>query len=113
MLPTFTHIQVIKALGGKCAFNGCQVTDTRLLQVDHKKKQRWTGNQERLYVYPNTQQYFRHILRHKENYQVLCANHNVLKKYVEDECRRRLPDELLVERYTVLLTVKDSLLLKR
>ena len=65
--------EVINFLGGKCA--RCDWTDIRALQIDHVnggggKERKKLGNRGLL----------RRVLKHPTDYQLLCANHNWIKR---------------------------------
>ena len=74
---------VIAILGGKCAI--CGWTDIRALQVDHingggRKEERELGSNMAIY---------RKILTMENpfsEYQLLCANHNWIKRHENREC---------------------------
>ena len=88
------RLAVLKKLGGKCANPACQwlnadgsrgCTDWRCLQVDHVHG---NGNTERK-LFINTKgigALYRKILADTDGlYQLLCANCNWIKKYVNRE----------------------------
>ena len=99
------RLEIIAELGGKCQWEGCDITDTDILQIDHvhgggSKERRRMGlhkspglERGRL---PSVQKardpshYYLHILGrlHTGDYQVLCANHNVKKAALERQARR-------------------------
>ena len=70
-------------LGGKCAI--CGFDDPRALQVDHING---GGNQERIALKnPNAYRLYKLVeadVNH-EKYQVLCANHNMIKRIENGE----------------------------
>jgi hypothetical protein len=77
---------IFDALGGaKCA--RCGFDDIRALQIDHVLG---NGYEERK-LYPTTTQYYKKILaaivEGSEDYQVLCANCNQIKRYIQREWR--------------------------
>lgn len=75
--------QILDLLGHKCAV--CGFSDPRALQIDHIKG---GGYRERQRVGVDNQ--YRRILEVKgEGYQLLCANCNQIKKYVNKENRHR------------------------
>jgi len=77
--------RVLELLGGKCTWPGCEWTDTRVLQVDHIKG---NGHKERLEK--TTRGIYGKILRMQNpqsEYQLLCANHNWIKRAENHEVR--------------------------
>lgn len=73
----------IEKLGGKCAWpEGCDWTDPRALQIDHK---RGGGNKERKELNGARAFYKRVLADENDTYQLLCANHNAIKKIVNGE----------------------------
>lgn len=74
---------IISKLGGVCI--KCGFSDVRALQVDHIKG---NGYAERKYMSHHTVGYYRAVMQDKgENYQLLCANCNWIKRYEQNECR--------------------------
>lgn len=69
---------VIAFLGGKCV--RCDWTDERALQIDHING---GGFQERKKL--GNRGLLRKVLQHPEQYQLLCANHNWIKRVERDE----------------------------
>jgi hypothetical protein len=84
------RLKVIAALGGKCA--KCPWTDWRALQVDHVAG---GGNKDR-----KRNKRYNYMTQHKKilreissgKYQLLCANHNWIKRHENNEFggKRRL-----------------------
>jgi hypothetical protein len=78
--------KVFKLLGNKCVnpFNiehsDIFLTDVRCLQVDHIHG---GGYKQRKQM--TTKQYFEYILEHPNEFQLLCANCNQIKRYANDE----------------------------
>lgn len=72
------------ALGGKCVVCGWE--DHRALQIDHVSG---GGNVERKQLKLNTTRFYRHVVAnaHTGQYQLLCANHNWVKRFEQDEVR--------------------------
>ena len=58
----------------------CGFADRRALQIDHKKG---NGNRERKRL--GQLGIYRRVLRHPEDYQILCANHNRIKMFENHE----------------------------
>ncbi len=78
--------KVIDLLGGKCQYEGCNWTDRRALQVDHKhgggtKEIRNNGKT----LSPDERN--RRVFANPNNYQLLCANHNWIKRAEMKESR--------------------------
>lgn len=73
--------KAINILGGKCVV--CGITDVRVLQIDHINGGGWIDINKR------KGSYYRRVVesvKNKENkYQLLCANHNWIKKWDNDE----------------------------
>lgn len=65
------------ALGDKCVM--CGIADPRVLQIDHING---GGNKERKL---GGHKYRQKILAHLEDYQILCANCNWIKKFERNE----------------------------
>ena len=82
------RLALIERLGGKCVV--CGWDDYRALQVDHiggggRKEARSLGCKG------GNRTYYLHIYNHpelKEHYQLLCANHNWIKIYMNKENAR-------------------------
>jgi hypothetical protein len=76
------RIEVINLLGGKCVI--CGFSDIRALQIDHING---GGCKERNEF---REQYYikikKKILAGSKEYQLLCANHNWIKRYERGEC---------------------------
>jgi len=64
----------LEKLGLKCSH--CGFADPRALQLDHKKG---NGAEERRKI-KDTERYYKHIYENIEEYQVLCANCNWIKR---------------------------------
>ena len=76
--------QVLALLGGKCSWDGCTWTDSRALQIDHKH-----GGGYKEASYGPT--FLRKVLAvNGEGFQLLCANHNWIKKVEQGEVRGSL-----------------------
>lgn len=67
--------KIIDLLGGKCQYKGCNWTDRRALQVDHKHG---GGSKEIRGLSPDARN--RLIHANPDKYQLLCANHNWIKR---------------------------------
>lgn len=76
---------VIKKFGASC--NRCGLSDKRALQIDHVKGN-GARDRER---FPHVKAYYRYLVSDgtKEDYQVLCANCNMIKKFENYEFRGR------------------------
>lgn len=80
--------KVYALLGGKCAWSGCDWVDHRALQIDHKNGD---GSKERADGMVGTT-FLRKVLEDGGvNYQLLCANHNWVKRVEQNEARGRKP----------------------
>lgn len=83
-----TKNEIHLMLGGECI--KCGFSDTRALQIDHIKG---GGYKERKGYNTNPKEYYRNILKsikNKENkYQLLCANCNWIKRFENNEIRRK------------------------
>ena len=77
-------LRVIHALGGECVH--CGNTDFRVLQVDHING---GGSRENANG-KNWQVYMKVLRGETEEYQLLCANCNWIKRYVNKEERHTL-----------------------
>ena len=75
------RLTIIKKLGGKCVRCGFQ--DYRALQVDHKEG----GGHRTWQETRSPERYYKNILENLEsgNYQLLCANCNLIKRYERQE----------------------------
>ena len=79
--------QMFDYLGGKCLVDGCGIVDPRLLEFDHvngggrlEKRSTRKNLSDMLY-----QRYISDPVRFKQDFQLLCANHNKLKRYIDGE----------------------------
>lgn len=76
------RVRVIMFLGGKR--ERCGNNDSRVLQVDHVNG---GGNKERQALHSNNASTMaKRILNFPENYQLLCANCNWIKRWECGEC---------------------------
>ena len=69
---------VLELLGGRCNWSGCDWEDDRALQIDHIYN---NGAEERRRL--STAPFLQRVLNHPEEYQLLCANHNWIKRLEE------------------------------
>lgn len=69
--------ELLTSIGGECAT--CGFDDLRILQIDHVYG---GGRQDSQRV---TKELIARILANLENYQILCPNHNVIKRIVNEE----------------------------
>ncbi|GAC1529546.1 MAG: hypothetical protein NVS3B1_21330 [Marmoricola sp.] len=78
--------RVVRELGGVCVAEGCGITDVRILTIDHVGG---GGNVHRKTSggYP----YYKAMLADLDSFQVLCWNHNHLKRLDQGEHRKPLP----------------------
>src|SRR5579872_1988835 len=78
------RIKCIELLGGRCV--NCGFSDVRALCIDHVNG---GGNQEQLQFGGATIAYYRHVLSKisggSADYQVLCCNHNTIKRCERNE----------------------------
>lgn len=72
---------ILAFMGGKCVI--CGFDDWRALQVDHVN-----GGGTKEWARVNSPARFEMIKANPQNYQLLCANHNWIKKYERDETQR-------------------------
>ena len=71
------RLKFLGAMGGQCV--RCGFDDPRALQVDHVKgRDGPRGN-------VNTRKWYAHVLAHPDEFQLLCANCNVIKRIEERE----------------------------
>ncbi len=95
--------QILDLLGNKCAV--CGFSDPKALQIDHIHG---GGYRQRQGVGIDNQ--YRLILEVKgEGYQLLCANCNQIKKYVNKENRHRATATTLVNEKTQQLNFLEDL----
>lgn len=83
------RLECIKKLGSKCAWHGCDWTDVRVLQIDHVHS---NGNRERKELKGNQTALYRKVMSDESGaYQLLCANHNWIKRHEmeEDKSQRK------------------------
>jgi hypothetical protein len=73
----------LDAMGGKCV--QCGFNDYKALQIDHVNG---GGCAEFRAIGSNTVTYFKKVLASPDEYQLLCANCNWIKKYDNDEVKR-------------------------
>jgi len=76
--------EILKLLGNKCLV--CGFIDQRALHIDHVNS---GGRQERK-RFVNYLMYLEYVLTQiksgSKDYQLLCANHNAIKRYENKEC---------------------------
>lgn len=76
---------VISILGGRCV--ECGIDDYRCLNIDHVKG---GGTKERKFL--SERQFYSKVLESvvagKHEYQLLCANHNAIKRYEQNEWKK-------------------------
>jgi hypothetical protein len=81
-------------LGSKCSWAGCTWDDPRALQIDHvnddgsEEKRTLGNNQPSLYI-----RVIKATSQHEEpqlKYQLLCANHNWVKRCEKESARRKI-----------------------
>lgn len=70
--------RALGALGWACV--RCSFSDPRTLQIDHRNG---GGSRERAKI--GQHGIYRRVLRHPEDYQLLCANCNWIKRYENGE----------------------------
>ncbi len=77
-----TRLELLKKLGNKCKH--CGISDFRVLQIDHVNG---GGSKELKGVIKGQgrAKYYKHILKNKKDYQILCANCNWIKRHEEGE----------------------------
>ena len=73
------RLRTLEALGGKCV--QCGFEDWRALQIDHIN----SGGSQDTYTNPIKPQHDIVAGRNLENYQLLCANCNMIKRYTSKE----------------------------
>lgn len=72
----------LEKLGGKCNWKDCNWTDPRALHIDHVKG---GGNKERK-ILVDEWSFYKKVLSDRAGiYQLLCANHNMIKKHENNE----------------------------
>lgn len=71
-------------LGGKC--ETCGINDSRVLQIDHVNG---GGTKENHKI--KARGVARRVLAHPNDYQLLCANHNWIKRFECNENKQRIP----------------------
>jgi hypothetical protein len=76
------RILVLEKLGNKCV--RCDIADKRVLQVDHIKAKNVQDRDRPQY---NPRAFNKHILEDSSPYQLLCANCNWIKRWVNHEVR--------------------------
>lgn len=72
--------EILDLLGGECI--QCTFSDPRALQIDHVNG---GGHRERLYFGQNPVKLFKSVKENPDNYQLLCANCNQIKKIANME----------------------------
>jgi len=70
--------KVFSVLGNQCTWAGCGIIDRRVLQIDHIKG----GGRKEIRALGGSYAVILRAIKHPEDYQVLCANHNCIKKYM-------------------------------
>lgn len=76
--------KAFEVLGGKCAV--CGWTDERALQIDHVEA---IGDAERRRKNHRGMKLYRAVLKNPKQFQLLCANHNWIKRVELNEVQRR------------------------
>lgn len=77
--------ELLESLGGKCV--RCGFSDWRALEVDHVNSD---GAADRRNPLGNAQSHLTKLVRaNPERFQILCSNHNSIKRYEQQECRGR------------------------
>jgi hypothetical protein len=73
------RIEAQQKLGGKCQYEGCDITDPRLLEFHHRNG---GGNKEDDSRNRNRSKFYREIISgERDDIDLLCANHNRLKDF--------------------------------
>lgn len=86
--------EVLELLGGKCAYidivtgDVCPVNDYRVLNIDHIWGARKTHRKKLKTNRDSLRKVLRDVKAGRFHYQLLCANHNTLKRYVDKEVRQ-------------------------
>lgn len=78
--------EILMFLGGVCVV--CGEIDWRCLQIDHVDGG-GTKERKRFGSPGNINVYYNHIKNNPDKYQILCANHNWIKRYEQNETRRK------------------------
>ncbi len=73
---------VSKGNGVKCV--RCNFSDPRALQIDHI----YGGGRKEIKKFKDNKKYLEHIKTNLENYQILCANCNWIKRYENKETKK-------------------------
>ncbi len=85
--------EIIRLLGGKCS--ECPWDDPQALVIDHVQ----SGGCKEYLGGGGGNAYYHRLLKHlrslppgirSDRYQLLCANHNMIKRYTKNEARGRL-----------------------
>nr|MDO8098602.1 hypothetical protein [Candidatus Njordarchaeota archaeon] len=95
------RLGIFELLGNKCA--QCGISDQRVLQIDHING---GGRRERMTFqsnYPYYSHVFEELQQGSKDYQLLCANCNIIK-LIESKEESRLIDSP----HTMLYTIKPS-----
>lgn len=99
---TSLHLQVVNRLGNRCSNKACQwlnedgtrgCTDIRCLQIDHKH-----GGGSKASAQVGPQNHYKEMLNDSnihENYQLLCANCNWIKRHEKREFPLRASAKLI------------------
>lgn len=72
--------EAIAFLGGQCSNTACGCSDTRVLQIDHKRS---NGASERKNLTRGA--FYKRVKEHPKDYQLLCANCNWIKRIEQNE----------------------------
>lgn len=76
------RVACLKKLGQKCAWRDCDWVDPRALHIDHVNG----GGCEEHRQLNGSRAFYKRVLADTEGkYQLLCANHNAIKKYTQLE----------------------------
>jgi len=75
------RLELLVEMGGVCQWHkGCDWTDLRSMTIDHVHG---GGNAER--DGSGTAAFYRKVRANRENYQLLCADHNIIKRIENEE----------------------------
>ena len=74
--------QIFQLLGKKCP---CGFDDIRALQIDHKNG----GGKQHIESFKSRHEYYKYVRDNPDEFQILCANCNWIKRHEKNENRRK------------------------
>jgi hypothetical protein len=77
------RLEIVESLGSQCAI--CGFIDLRALQIDHVNGGGNREKKEAKGIFNYYQKILKKVKEGSKDYQLLCANHNIIKKFEKKE----------------------------